>query len=178
VPDGTRQPARTLLGGCHVSSRVALPVLMVVDLRRRREGPERRERGVAEGRTALPYHGVVDDLGQLCGGVPSPGPHRAVRRGLAFPRHPGRLPGQLLRPQSSLEARDHRAGLRTRFDDLLIEGDRLRLEAAYFDIDVEDFIDLEVDIFAGTTRPTIPRKPSSAVSRPSSGTTPPASSRP
>ena len=62
----------------------------------------------------------------------APGPHRGVRRGLAFPRHPGRLPGQLLRPQSGLAARDHRAGLRTRFDDLLIEGDRLRLEAAYF----------------------------------------------
>ncbi|MGQ0594960.1 MAG: TonB-dependent receptor domain-containing protein [Gammaproteobacteria bacterium] len=43
--------------------------------------------------------------------------------------------------------------MRTRFDHLLMEGDRLRLEAAYFDTDARDFIDLEVDIVAGTTRP-------------------------
>jgi hemoglobin/transferrin/lactoferrin receptor protein len=60
------------------------------------------------------------------------------------------VPNPDLKPEttSTLEA-----GLRTRFDDLLVEGDRLRLEASYFDTDSEDFIDLEVDIVAGTTRP-------------------------
>jgi hemoglobin/transferrin/lactoferrin receptor protein len=51
-----------------------------------------------------------------------------------------------------------KAGLRTRFDDLLIEGDRLRLEAAYFDIDVEDFIDLEVVHLRGDDPPNNPQK--------------------
>lgn len=35
----------------------------------------------------------------------------------------------------------------------MIEGDGLRLQAAYFDTDAEGFIDLEVDIIVGTTRP-------------------------
>jgi hypothetical protein len=81
-----------------VSSRVALPVLMVVDLRGRREGPERRERGVAEGRTALPYHGVVDDLGQLCGGVPRPDLTEEFAEGLHFRGIPGVFPGNFFVP--------------------------------------------------------------------------------
>jgi len=80
----------------------------------------------------------------------------AFAEGLHFRGIPGVFPDNFFVPNPDLQPETTRtleAGLRTRFDDLLIEGDRLRLQAAYFDIDAEDFIDLEVNIVAGTTRP-------------------------
>ena len=79
----------------------------------------------------------------------------AFAEGLHFRGIPGVFPDNFFVPNPDLKPETTRtleAGLRTRFDDVLSEGDRLRLEAGYFDTDAEDFIDLEVDIFAGTTR--------------------------
>ncbi|MGH8473640.1 MAG: TonB-dependent receptor domain-containing protein, partial [Gammaproteobacteria bacterium] len=76
--------------------------------------------------------------------------------GLHFRGIPGVFPDNFFVPNPDLKPETTstlESGLRARFDDLLIEGDRLRLEAAYFDTEARDFIDLEVDMIAGTTRP-------------------------
>ncbi len=86
----------------------------------------------------------------------APGLTEAFAEGLHFRGIPGVFPDNFFVPNPDLKPETTstlEAGLRTRFDDLLIEGDRLRLQAAYFDTDAEDFIDLEVDTAAGTTRP-------------------------
>jgi outer membrane receptor protein involved in Fe transport len=86
----------------------------------------------------------------------APGLTEAFAEGMHFRGIPGVFPDNFFVPNPDLKPETTstlEAGLRTRFDDLLVECDRLRLQAAYFDIDAEDFIDLEVDIVAGTTRP-------------------------
>lgn len=80
----------------------------------------------------------------------------AFAEGLHFRGIPGVFPDNFFVPNPDLKPETTRtleAGLRTRFDDVLSEGDRLRLQAGYFATDAKDFIDIEVDIFAGTTRP-------------------------
>ncbi len=58
------------------------------------------------------------------------------------------VPNPGLKPETT---RGWEGGLRARWEGLLAEKDRLSVQAAYFDTDAEDFIDLMVDIFAGTT---------------------------
>ncbi len=86
----------------------------------------------------------------------APGLTEAFAEGLHFRGIPGVFPDNFFVPNPDLKPETTstlEAGLRTRFDDLLIEGDRLRLQAGYFDTGAADFIDLEVNISAGTTRP-------------------------
>jgi hemoglobin/transferrin/lactoferrin receptor protein len=58
------------------------------------------------------------------------------------------VPNPNLRPETT---RSWEGGLRTHWDGLFTSSDKLRLQAAYFDTEARDLIDLVVDITGGTT---------------------------
>ncbi|ADE14926.1 TonB-dependent heme/hemoglobin receptor family protein [Nitrosococcus halophilus Nc 4] len=78
-----------------------------------------------------------------------------LTEGLHFRGVPGRFPDNFFIPNPTLKPETvytWETGFRSAWEGVLAAADRLNLEFTYFDTKAEDFIDLRVDILAGTTQ--------------------------